>query len=153
MTSSQKDMQPIITEDSATSSTIQRSWENWGRDDNLIEKSAEDMDSSPKRKWKWPLNVGKDTPYHARRERLIKTSPDHHFSPTFSEYPKVRQCVLWVTWWRKTSSRIASGNAKRTSIEGNLSSSRNIIRKFLFESCFCEFILKWQEQTYRLAFA
>lgn len=68
---------------------------------NLMEKSANDMDSSRKRKWKWPLNIWKDTQHHIIRVGLIKTSWKRDFSPGLSNFTEFDN-ALW--WWAQRNS-------------------------------------------------
>lgn len=88
---------------------------------NLIEKSAEDIDSSQKRKWKWPLTIWKDIQYHIR-DKLIKASLKHGFSPVSIKFPKVGQCSEDETR-EKVILLLQVAMQNKTNVEGNLSSS------------------------------
>lgn len=97
-------------------------WKNRGGNDNLIEKSAKDMDTLQKRKWKWPLNIWKDTQHHIIRDRLIKTSLKYYFSLMFIKHLKVRQYILLVRLQRNrhpSTLRVVMQN--RSIMERNLS--------------------------------
>ena len=119
----EKNVRNLYHRYSANIAATQRSLKNRGeKNDNLLEKSAKDMDTSQKRKWKCPLNIWKDTQHHIIRDRLIKTSLKYYFSLMFIKYLKVREPILLVRLKRiRYSSTLQVVMQNRTIMEGNLS--------------------------------
>lgn len=118
-------------------------WKLEGKIDNLMEKSARDTDSSQKRKWKWPLNIWKDTQHRVIRDRLIKTITSH------LRLSNIPESDSTFCRWQGRGRRLPTLHVamQRDQAWKGICHHLGVLYVSFssgWQSCFCEFILKWQ---------